>query len=46
MEIKKRIQILIYYYLQNDKTNAIQRQLTKSDSLKVSLPYTQEQTLK
>jgi hypothetical protein len=40
-KLKKNTQILIYYYLQkNDcKTNAIQRQLTKSDSLKVVSLY-------
>jgi hypothetical protein len=48
MEIKKEYTDTDLYYLQkNDcKTNAIQRQLTKSDSLKVVFPYTQEQTFK
>jgi hypothetical protein len=47
-KLKKNTQILIYtIYKKNDcKTNAIQRQLTKSDSLKVVFPYTQEQTFK
>jgi hypothetical protein len=48
MEIKKEYtdtDLLLFTKKNDCKTNAIQRQLTKSDSLK-GLPYTQEQTFK
>jgi hypothetical protein len=47
MEIKKEYtdtDLLLFTKKMIVKTNAIQRQLTKSDSLKVVFPYTQEQT--